>query len=134
MNTQNPKLERIFEKPIKIFGKQLKIMRVILIFIASILYTGMLYVEINSTISLVFSMIFTIFLIMSIILMKKRILYLGKYNLECSVAGDVYLTQLQGICPKCKGFLKISKKDGVKIIQCQTQNDHIWNLEEKIDS
>ncbi len=129
MNKENPKLERILEKPIKIFGKQLKIMRVILIFLASTLYALMMYMEGNSLFSLFFTFVFSSLFIISIILMKKKIMYFGKYNLECSSAGDVYLTILQGICPNCKGFLKIAKKDGIKIIQCQEDKTHIWNLE-----
>ena len=125
MNKENPKLERVVEKPIKIFGKQLKIMRVVLIFLAASLYAGMMYVELNSIISLLFTIIFSASAIVSIVLINKKIMYFGKYNLECSAAGDLYFTQLQGICPKCNGFLKVSKKT----IQCQKDQSHVWNLE-----
>jgi len=130
-NDKIPKLERILEKPIKVFGKQLKIIRVILIAGAGILYTGMLFNETHSYTPLVFLILLLILLGISALLMFKRILYFGKYNLECSSAGDVYLTQLQGICPKCKGSLKIVKKDNTKKILCDKNDNHIWNLKEK---
>ena len=129
-NDKIPKLERVLEKPIKIFGKQLKIIRVMLIAGAGILYTGMLYNETSSYTPLIFLILLIILLGVSALLMLKKILYFGKYNLECSSAGDVYLTQLQGICPKCKGSLKIVKKNNTKKIQCDKNDSHIWDLKE----
>ena len=126
----NPKLERVLEKPIKVFGKQLKVLRVILAASVGVLYTGSLYKETLSYTPLVFCILFLIVLIISGLLMLKKILYFGKYNLECSSAGDVYITQLQGICPKCKGSLKIVKQNNTKKILCDKDNNHIWNLKE----
>jgi len=126
----NPVLQRVLEKPIKVFGKQLKILRVILVMCAGALYTGMLYNETLSYTPLFFLILFIILLIISTLLMTRRILYFGKYNLECSSAGDVYLTQLQGICPKCKGALKIVRKNSTKKILCDKNSSHIWNLKE----
>jgi len=127
---KNPTLQRVLEKPIKVFGKQLKILRVILAICAGILYTGMLFNETLSYTPLIFLILFIILLIISSLLMTRRILYFGKYNLECSSAGDVYLTQLQGICPKCKGALKIVRKNSTKKILCDKNSSHIWNLKE----
>lgn len=129
-NDKIPKLQRVLEKPIKIFAKQLKIIRVILIAGAGILYTGMLFNETSSYTPLIFLILLVILLGISVLLMLKKILYFGKYNLECSSAGDVYLTQLQGICPKCKGSLKIVKKNNTKKIQCDKNDSHIWDLKE----
>ena len=126
----NPKMERVLEKPIKVFGKQLKVLRVILAASVGVLYTGSLYSETSSYTPLAFGILFLSILIIASLLMLKKILYFGKYNLECSSAGDVYLTQLQGICPKCKGSLKIVKQNNTKKILCDKDNNHIWNLKE----
>jgi len=126
----SPKLKRVLEKPLKVFGKQLKVIRVILIALVGIAYAGMLYNQTLSYTPLVFGSTLVLLLIISGLLMYKRILYFGKYNLECSSAGDIYLTQLQGICPKCKGELKIVRKNNTKKILCDEDLSHIWNLKE----
>lgn len=124
MSKDNIKFERVYEKPIKIFGKQLKIIRVILIASALIVYTGFLFYETKSITPLIFGSFGIVLLAAAILLMKKRILYIKDFNLECSSAGDVYITKLKGICPKCKGELKIKGK----FIQCCEDKNHTWDL------
>jgi len=118
------KLQRVYEKPIKIFGKQLKIMRVILIALVTMVYTGFVFYETRSITPLLFGTFGFALFVFAILLMVKRILYIKDFNLECSVAGDVYITKLRGVCPKCKGELKIVKN----LIQCQNNSDHKWDL------
>ncbi|AXH14728.1 hypothetical protein [Malaciobacter mytili] len=121
------KLERVYEKAIKIFGKQLKITRVILIFSALLLYFIALYYETKNTTLIFLGIIPFAALILSIILLQKKILYFGEYSFECSNAGDVYLTKLKGNCPICKGELKIANSE---YIQCQKNKEHKFFLYE----
>jgi hypothetical protein len=131
MKNENPKLERVLEKPIKVFGKQLKVLRVILAASVGVLYTGTLFNETQSLTPLIFTVMFGIVLIIAGLLMMKKILYFPTFNLECSSAGDVFITKLEGICPTCKGSLKIKTKNKVKVIQCDKDKNHTWNLKEK---
>jgi len=119
------KLQRTYEKPIKIFGKQLKIMRVILIALIWMVYAGFVFYETKSITPLIFGSLGLILFILSIILMTKRILYIKDFNLECSAAGDVYITKLRGVCPKCQGELKVIKK----YIVCSKNTNHKWDLD-----
>lgn len=127
-NNNDVNLERVFEKPIKIFGKQLKVMRVVLISLVSILYGGSLFYETASILGLIFAIVaFVLFTIMSFLL-YKRILYFGEYCLECSPAGDLFLTKLHGHCSKCDGHLRIKKNKKASFIQCNKNPKHVWNL------
>jgi len=119
------KLQRVYEKPIKIFGKQLKIMRVILIALICMVYTGFVFYETRSIIPLIFGSFGLGLFILAIIVMIKKIIYIKDFNLECSAAGDVYITKLRGVCPKCKGDLKIVNR----FIVCSKNTSHKWDLD-----
>ncbi len=129
MKKKNEKVElkRVYEKAIKIFGKQLKIVRVILIFSVLLLYFIAMYLQTENTIFAILGIIPFTTLILSIILLQKKILYLGEYSFECSNAGDVYFTKLKGICPTCGGKLKILNGE---YIQCQKNKEHRFFLHE----
>lgn len=126
MKKDNFNLERVYEKPIKIFGKQLKIMRVLLIGLVTMVYTGFVYYEIQTLTPAFFFCLGLFIVANSLYLMNKKILYISDYSIECSSAGDVYLTKLEGICPKCKGKLKIIRNQ----IRCLENSEHKWNLTE----
>lgn len=127
-NKNDVKLERVFEKPIKIFGKQLKVMRVVLISIILALYGGSLFYETSSTVGIILSILAICLLLVMSFLLYKKILYFGEYCLECSAAGDLFLTKLHGHCSKCGGHLRIKKNKKASYIQCQKDEKHIWNL------
>lgn len=124
------KLIREIEKPIKIFGKQLKITRVVLILAAFLIYFVALYYETKSNTPLVLGIIPLVLLSFTLILIKNRILYIGKYNIECSNAGDLYITKLKGSCPKCNGQLKVVKKLNDQFVICKNNKEHKFYLQE----
>ncbi len=64
------KLIREIEKPIKIFGKQLKITRVVLILVAFLIYFVALYYETRSNTPLVLGIIPLVLLSFTLILIK----------------------------------------------------------------
>lgn len=124
-------LQRVYEKPITVFGKQLKITRVLLIAGVFALYCGMMFFETNHKAFLILGLLPVIVLVLGFILTQKRIIYFGEYSFECSNAGDLFLTILKGTCPKCKGELKIEKKGNKSIVKCKNNSEHTWNLDEK---
>ncbi|WP_404320228.1 hypothetical protein [Malaciobacter canalis] len=124
------KLIREIEKPIKIFGKQLKITRVVLILAAFLIYFVALYYETKSNTPLVLGIIPLVLLSFTLILIKNRILYIGKHNIECSNAGDLYITKLKGFCPKCQGELKVVKKLNDQFVICKNNKEHKFYLQE----
>ncbi|NQY52437.1 MAG: hypothetical protein HRT42_02585 [Campylobacteraceae bacterium] len=131
-NNNGVKLERSYEKHIKVFGKSLKVLRVILIAVVGIVYTVMLANENGSYIPMAFAIFFIALLVFAIYLRQKSFIYFGEYCLEASEAGDIYLTMLHGHCPKCEGHLKLVKKRKglgkfVTYILCDKNSTHIWN-------
>ncbi len=128
MKKNDVSLERVFEKPIKIFGKQLKVMRVILISLVSVIYGASLFYETNSYIALAWALLSLVLLSVMALLLYKRILYFNEYCLECSPAGDLFLTKLHGHCSKCDGHLRIKKNKKTSYIQCDKDANHVWNL------
>ncbi|AXX92008.1 hypothetical protein CPU12_00215 [Malaciobacter molluscorum LMG 25693] len=123
------KLKREIEKPIKVFGKQLKLTRVLLILIVGLIYFISLYFEIRTLTPLIIGIIPAILFIIALIVYQNRIIYFGNYSIECSNAGDLYLTKLKGRCPTCDGQLKIVKKFNTEYIQCQNNSEHKFYLE-----
>lgn len=132
MKKDNIKLERSYEKNIKIFGKSLKTMRIILISLVGIVYTVVLANENGSIVPMVFTFLFLILLVFTIYLKQKGFIYFGEYCLEASESGDIFVTILHGHCPKCDGHLKLVKKRKslskyVTYIICDKNSSHIWN-------
>lgn len=124
------KLTREIEKPIKVFGKQLKVTRVVLILVAFLIYFVALYYEIKTYTPLILGIIPLILIFFTLILIQKRILYISSYNIECSSAGDLYITKLKGNCPKCQGELKVIKKLNEQYVICKNNKEHKFYLQE----
>lgn len=131
MKKEKVSIERVYEKPIKVFNKQLKVTRVLLITSVFLIYCGTMFYETDQKAFLVLGLIPVTILILGFFLIQKRILYFGEHCLECSTAGDIYITKIKGICPRCKGELRIVKKSNDSIIQCQQNSEHTWNLDEQ---
>lgn len=126
--SEGVQLERSIEKPLKIFSIKLTIFRLILICLIVIFYTSSLYFESKNLIAPPFTLVFVLILFFCFYLKKKKVLYFGEYNLEASEAGDIFITQLHGHCSKCDGHLKIIKTKKASFIQCDKDNNHVWNL------
>lgn len=122
------RLERVYEKQITVFGKPLRIKRLILISMMGILLGVTGYLEIDAIAWLVFAFIFLCLGIFSIILYMKSILYFKDYSLEASPSGDIFITKLFGQCTRCLGDLKIIKNSKGTFIQCQEDKNHIWDV------
>jgi len=122
------RLERVYEKQIKIFGKPLKVKRLMLISMMGILLGVSGYYEIYAIAWLVFTIVFLCLGVFSILLYQKSILYFGEYSLECTSSGDIFITKLFGQCTVCLGELKIIKNSKGIFIQCKEDKNHIWDV------
>ncbi len=120
------RLERVYEKQIKVFGKPLKIKRLMLISMVGMLLGISGYSEIYAIGWLIVAIIFFCLGLFSILLYSKSILYFGEDSLECSPSGDIFITKLFGQCTICLGELKIVKNSKGVFIQCQEDKNHIW--------
>lgn len=126
MKKEKAKINRSYEKQIKIFGKPLKLKRVMLISIVGILLGITGFLEIKSLVWLVFGVLNGGLFIFTYILQDKSILYFGKKSLESSSAGDLYITIIEGNCPKCNAKLRVQKKGYKAFLICEKNNSHIW--------
>ena len=124
------RLERIYEKHITVFGKPLRLIRLILISLVGILLGVSGYMEINAVSWLIVSFIFLCLGVLSFWLYIKSIIYFGEYSFEMTSSGDIYLTKLYGQCTMCLGELKIVKTSKGTFIQCQEDKSHIWDVNE----
>lgn len=120
------RLERVYEKQVTVFGKALKIKRLMLISMMGILLGVSGFYEINAIAWLVVAFIFLCLGIFCIFLYFRTILYFGEHSLECSASGDIFITKLFGQCTICLGELKIVKNSKGTFIQCQEDKKHIW--------
>ena len=127
-NKDDVRLERIYEKHVKVFGKPLKVKRLILISLMGMLLGISGYSEINAITWLVVAFVFFCLGLVSFLLYIKSILYFGEYSLEASPSGDIFITKLFGQCTKCLGDLKIVKNSKGTFIQCQEDKSHIWDV------
>ena len=133
MKKDDVKLERIYEKPITVFSKPLRIKKLILISIVGLLLGMVGYLEVKLYLWLVVSFVFAVILIASVLIYQRSIFYFKEYCLEVSPSGDMFITKLHGHCSKCDGHLKIIKKRKglnkfVSYIQCDKNSQHVWNL------
>lgn len=126
MKKEKAKIDRVYEKQIKIFGKPLKLKRVMLIAIVGMLLGITGFLEIKAIFWLIFGILNAALFIGAYILQDKSILYFGEKSLECSSAGDLYITKIEGSCPKCKSKLKVLKKGHKAYIICEKDDSHIW--------
>ncbi len=121
-------LERIYEKQVTVFGKPLRVKRLILISLSGLLLGILGYMEISAIAWLVVAFFFLCLFIFSFLLFQKTILYFGEYCVEASSSGDIYVTKLFGQCTICLGELKIVKNKKGTFIQCQEDKTHMWNI------
>jgi len=54
-------------------------------------------------------------------------------NLESNREGDVFVTKIEGDCPKCDGRLQL-KEDGPKnnritVVRCSRNSNHLWRFD-----
>ncbi len=134
MKNDDVKLERSYEKNLKIMGRSLRTSRIMLICSLGIVYTVMLFMENNSWIALAFTGFFTALLAFTFYAKQIGIVYFGEYSLEVSASGDIFITILHGHCPKCEGHLRLHKKrktfnSFVVFIKCNRNDSHIWNAD-----
>lgn len=70
-----------------------------------------------------------------IVLTKQRFLRLPpfSYNLEADRQGRVFITRIEGQCPKCDGTLKLRdlgpKEHKETFVRCIRNPDHIWRFD-----
>lgn len=127
-NENDVRLERVYEKQIKVFGKPLRVKRLILISLTGMLLGILGFLEISAFYWLVTAFLFFCLFIFSFLLYNKSILYFGEYSVEASASGDIFITKLYGQCTICLGELKIVKSSKGTFIQCQEDKTHIWNV------
>ncbi len=125
------KLERVYEKQITVFGKPLRVKRLILISLTGLLLGILGYMEIYAIAWLIVAIFFFCLAVFSLALYIKTILYFGEYCVEASPSGDIYVTKLFGQCTICLGELKIVKNKKGTFIQCQEDKSHIWDIHKK---
>lgn len=132
MAKENVQLDRVVEKPLTIFGKPVRVKKLILIAFTGIFLGIMGYMELQAIGWMIFGLLNLALLIFSVMLIQKTILYFGENSIECSPSGDIFLTKLHGHCPRCDGHLKLVKKrkglnEYIMYIQCDKDEKHIWN-------
>jgi len=64
-------------------------------------------------------------------LSRQRFTRLSQFlTIESNKAGDVFLTKIEGKCPKCDGVLKLrdigEKEQRATIVRCNRNPDHFW--------
>lgn len=123
----NAKIERVYEKPLKVFGKPVRVKRLMLIALVGMLLGVMGYLEIKALAWLIFGILNAGLFIFVFVLQEKSILYFGEKSLEVSPSGDLYITKLEGTCPTCSGKLKIAKKSSKTYIICEKNENHVWD-------
>ena len=133
MKKDDVQLQRIYEKPLTIFSKPIRVKKLVLIAITSLVVSILGYLEVQLLFWLFLGGISFILLIFSSLLWQKSLLYFGEYCIEASPSGDMFLTKLHGHCSKCDGHLKVIKKRKglnkfVEYIQCDKNPKHVWNL------
>lgn len=133
MKKDDVQLQRVYEKPLTIFGKPVRVKKLLLISMVGIVLGIMGYMEIHAMAWAIFAGINVILFVFSALLFQKQILYFGQTCLEASNSGDMYITKLHGHCAKCDGHLRIVKKrkglsNFVSYIQCDKDPKHVWSL------
>jgi len=122
------KLERIFEKQIKLFGKALRVKQLFLIstFALGLAIPGFFFI--GGIVCMIFILLSFVLFVFSLLLLYKNILYLGEYCIEVSPLGEIFITKLFGQCTICLGELKIVNSSKGTFIQCKVDQNHIWKV------
>lgn len=116
----------------RVFGKALKIKRLILISLTGILLGALGYLEIYAIFWLVFLGFCLLLGLVSFLLYFKTIIYFGEYSLEVSASGDIFITKLSGHCTLCLGNLKVIKNKKGTFLQCREDKNHCWDVSQKV--
>ena len=122
------RLERIYEKQVKLFGKPLRVKGLILISFVGMLLCFFGYIKMSALIWVLVGFIFFCLFIFSFLLYRKSILYFGEYSVEVTASGDMFITKLFGQCSICLGELRIVKNSNGTFIQCKEDKTHIWDV------
>lgn len=122
------RLERIYEKQVKLFGKPLRVKGLILISFVGMLLCFFGYIKMSALIWFLIGFIFLCLFIFSFLLFRKSILYFGEYSVEVTASGDMFITKLFGQCSICLGELRIVKNSKGTFIQCKEDKTHIWDV------
>ena len=133
MKKDDVQLQRVYEKPLNIFSKPVRVKKLMLISFVGLFLGVAGFLEVALVLWIVVGLISLALLVFSVLLHQKSILYFGEYSIEASPSGDMFLTKLHGHCSKCDGHLKIVKKRKglnkiVSYIQCDKESSHRWNL------
>ncbi|MDE1466048.1 hypothetical protein [Spartinivicinus poritis] len=75
-----------------------------------------------------------IFIVLGLVLLKtKHFSFPPFFNLESGSKGEIYITKVEGSCPKCTGTLKLrsigSKNNKATVIRCTRNPDHLWGFD-----
>lgn len=125
-NENDVQIERVYEKQVTVFGKALKIRRLILISLTTILLGVMGYIEIAALGWAVVALVGFCLALFSFLLYFKTIINFKEYSIEVSPSGDIFVTKLYGHCTICLGNLKVVKKGNDFYLQCSEDKTHIW--------
>ena len=73
-------------------------------------------------------------LIIGIALSRMRFARLPPFiNLESNKSGEIFITKIGGVCPKCDGVLKLRevgpKGNKTTIVRCTRNPDHLWRFD-----
>ena len=63
----------------------------------------------------------------------KHISFPPFFNLESGSDGEIYITKIEGSCPKCTGKLKLRsigpKNNKTTVVRCTRNPDHMWSFD-----
>ncbi|MDD2700642.1 MAG: zinc ribbon domain-containing protein [Sideroxydans sp.] len=73
-------------------------------------------------------------LVVGIVLNSARFARLPPFiNFESNKSGEIFITKIEGSCPKCDGVLKLrdvgQKDNRTTIVRCTRNPDHYWNFD-----
>ncbi|MGI0115207.1 hypothetical protein [Zooshikella sp. RANM57] len=131
-------IDRVKVKPLAIAGTQL---RAFWLFISGLLGFFGSIASILGFIGTEYQLFFIFFMIVSailffigmVLLQTKHISFPPFFNLESGSKGEIYLTKIEGSCPKCTGKLKLRsigpKNNKTTVVRCTRNPDHIWGFD-----
>jgi len=137
-NSEKAYIDRSKVKPLSIAGTQLKaswlVVSGLLGFfgsIASILgFIGTEY-QFFFIVSMVVGAI--LFPIGMVLVQTKHLSFPPFFNLESGSRGEIYITKVEGSCPKCTGKLKLRsigpKNNKTTVVRCTRNPDHMWGFD-----
>jgi len=136
--TEKAMIDRTKVKPLSIAGTQLKaswlLISGLLGFfgsIASIL--GFIGTDYQFFFPLSMAVGGVLFFIGMALLQTKHLSFPPFFNLESGSQGEIYITKVEGSCPKCTGKLKLRsigpKDNKATVVRCTRNHDHIWGFD-----